>query len=197
MHRPTTAALLWAAATQEPAAIFVGVFFELLWLDLFPAGAYIPPNGLLATCLAMVTLAQSPDPTLPTALAVLVGAALCGHGAANVELVYRKRQDAALMRLADANRRARLPQFAPDPIVSRAVAEQWVLGWGMFLVFAAIMQGGLHLLAWLPLPRIPVSWPVLLAPALAGGLLALRTRRAVATAAAALGGLIVLRLMAP
>lgn len=186
LHRPITAALLWGAATADAAVIPIGIFFELLWLDLFPAGAYVPPNGLLAFTLAAATLRHIPHPSMFLAMAVLLGSAMCAHGAASIELFSRKRQDRALMRLADTNRRSRMILFNPDSIVFRAVAEQWVLGWALFLACALVMRIGLGILGLFPLPATPVSWPVLLAPAFMGGVLSLRTHRALATAAAGL-----------
>ncbi|MBC7354975.1 MAG: hypothetical protein H5U09_02100 [Desulfomicrobiaceae bacterium] len=186
LHRPIAAALLWGAATADASVVFIGVFFELLWLDLFPAGAYVPPNGLLAFTLAATTLRHISAPSMFLALAVLLGSALCAHGAANIELFYRKRQDRALMRLADTNRRPRMSFFDPDSIVVRSVAEQWVLGWTLFLVFAVVLLAGIRLLNLLPLPHTPISWPILLAPAFMGGVLCLRTHRALATATASL-----------
>lgn len=186
LHRPITAALLWGTATGDASVIPLGVFFEILWLDLFPAGAYVPPNGLLAFTLAATTLRHIPEPSMLLVLAVLLGSAICAHAAASIELVYRKRQDRALMRLADANRRSRMSLFDPDAIVVRSVAEQWVLGWALALAFAVAMLAGIRLLLLLPLPHTPVSWPILLAPAFIGGVLCLRTHRALASAAAGL-----------
>ena len=41
--------MLWALLTfRLQPALSAGIFFELLWLDLFPAGTFIPPHGLLA-----------------------------------------------------------------------------------------------------------------------------------------------------
>lgn len=47
VHRPIFAALLWAGLTFSlQPAMSAGIFFELLWLDLFPAGTFIPPHAL-------------------------------------------------------------------------------------------------------------------------------------------------------
>jgi len=162
----------------------VGIFFELLWLDLFPAGAYIPPNGLLSFCLAITMLRLFPEPSMGTALTTLLGSALVGQGAASIELWYRKYHDAALMRLAQTNRRAYLPTFDPDGIVLRGIVEQWILGWGGFVLAGSILWAALTLVRHLPLPDQSVSWPILLLGALStGGVLSLRTRRAWAVAA--------------
>ena len=185
-HRPLTAGCIWVTLSADPNALWVGIFFELLWLDLFPAGAYIPPNGLLGFCLAITMLRLFPGPSMAMVLIILLGSALVGQGAASVELWYRRRHDAALMRLAQTNRRAYLPTFDPDGIVLRGIVEQWILGWGGFVLAGSILWTALALARRLPLPDQPVSWPILLLCALsAGGVLSLRTRRAWAVAAGA------------
>ncbi len=144
-----------------------------------------------------MTLAQVPEPTHLVTTLILIGAALCGHGAANLELLYRKRQDRILMRLTKANWRSQLSKFSPDALVLRAVTEQWVIGWLLFVGFAQLLRVGVLLTSHLPLPHTPLVWPALLAPALVGGVLSLRTRRAIATAAATLMALAFLHLAGP
>jgi PTS system mannose-specific IIC component len=44
---PIFAGLIWWLVTGDGNAIPPAVFFELIWLDLFYVGTYVPPNALL------------------------------------------------------------------------------------------------------------------------------------------------------
>ena len=60
VHRPLFAAALWALFTwQIQPALGAGIFFELLWLDLFPAGTFIPPQSLLALSIASSSICSN------------------------------------------------------------------------------------------------------------------------------------------
>lgn len=56
VERPLAIGFFWAIITGEwELALPAAIFFELFWLDLFPVGTYIPPNGtasLVATLAA-------------------------------------------------------------------------------------------------------------------------------------------------
>ncbi|MBF0481863.1 MAG: PTS sugar transporter subunit IIC [Desulfovibrionaceae bacterium] len=46
IERPIVQALIFGALTGETTlALQIAIFFELFWLDLFPAGTYLPPNA--------------------------------------------------------------------------------------------------------------------------------------------------------
>jgi PTS system mannose-specific IIC component len=51
----------------------IGVFFELFWLDLFPAGTYLPPNAAASNlaCLFLVRLGSLHDPGAIAAVMLL------------------------------------------------------------------------------------------------------------------------------
>ncbi|PKN31367.1 MAG: hypothetical protein CVU63_24290, partial [Deltaproteobacteria bacterium HGW-Deltaproteobacteria-20] len=49
-----------------------GIFFELLWLDLFPAGTYIPPQALLSLIATLTILACLPDADMRSTVLVVI-----------------------------------------------------------------------------------------------------------------------------
>jgi len=45
---------LWSLFSgQKDISLNLGIFFELLWLDLFPAGTFIPPQSVYAVLLTL------------------------------------------------------------------------------------------------------------------------------------------------
>jgi PTS system mannose-specific IIC component len=54
-------------------ALQIGVFFELFWLDLFPAGTYLPPNAAASTLasLFLVRVSSLHDPGAIAAVMLL------------------------------------------------------------------------------------------------------------------------------
>ncbi|MCT4627836.1 MAG: PTS sugar transporter subunit IIC [Halodesulfovibrio sp.] len=57
VERPLAIGFLWAIITGEwELALPAAIFYELFWLDLFPVGTYIPPNG---TAALLATLASA------------------------------------------------------------------------------------------------------------------------------------------
>ncbi|WP_279614632.1 MULTISPECIES: PTS sugar transporter subunit IIC [Desulfonatronospira] len=55
LERPLVAGFFLALITGEVfPVLLIAVFFELLWLDLIPAGTFIPPNAIF--CVTSVTL---------------------------------------------------------------------------------------------------------------------------------------------
>jgi PTS system mannose-specific IIC component len=181
------AALLWALVTFSlQPAISVGIFFELLWLDLFPAGTFIPPHGLLSLCATLGVLACLPDPDMRTTALVVVLTLPLGYLGAWMEQRYRKRQNLSYNSLILWNRRGVSHPFTPDRLVIQALAEIFAMNLALFLASSSavlvIVRLAQPLLAGGPQP----GWPMLWIAAAAGAILALRMRRAYALAGATL-----------
>ncbi|MGE4440356.1 MAG: hypothetical protein AB7D27_02580 [Desulfomicrobium sp.] len=163
-----------------------GIFFELLWLDLFPAGTYIPPQALFSLTATLTILACLPDADMrATALTVIATLPLAYLGAW-IEQLHRKRQNARYNRLLTWNRRSNEDVFAPSRLTSSALLEIFLLNFTIFLLCVTPLCAGLRMLQpWFSGGPQP-SWPMLWAGACAGAILALRVRRAYALAGACL-----------
>lgn len=177
------AALLWALVTFSlQPAISVGIFFELLWLDLFPAGTFIPPHGLLSLCTTLGVLACLSDPDMRTTALVVVLTLPLGYLGAWMEQRYRKRQNLSYNSLILWNRRGVSHPFTPDRLVIQALAEIFAMNLALFLASSSavlvIVRLAQPLLAGGPQP----GWPMLWIAAAAGAILALRMRKAYALA---------------
>lgn len=58
LDRPFVAGLLWSLCMGDwtlasTVVMPLAIFYELLWIDLFPAGTYAPPNGVLPLFLVL------------------------------------------------------------------------------------------------------------------------------------------------
>lgn len=177
VHRPLFAAGLWALVTwQTQPAISVGIFFELLWLDLFPAGTFIPPHGVLALAAALTLLACLPDPDTRLIVLVLVCTMPLGYLGAWAEQRYRRRQNLSYNALIAWNRHR--ASLRPEALTRLALAETLALKFGMFLLCLLPMLPALRMVRpWIESGPQP-SWPMLWAAACLGGILSLRIRKA-------------------
>jgi len=65
IERPIVQAAVFGLVTGElTLSLQIAIFFELFWLDLFPAGTYLPPNATASNlaCLFLVSLGGLHDP---------------------------------------------------------------------------------------------------------------------------------------
>lgn len=167
-------------------ALSAGIFFELLWLDLFPAGTFIPPHGLLSLSATLGVLACLPDADMRTTTLLLILTLPLAYLGAWVEQRYRKRQNLSYNSLIIWNRRGITHPYTPDRLVFQALGEMFVLHFTVYMLGAAALLAGMRLAQpWLAGGPQP-GWPMLWIGASAGAILALRVRKAYALAAGSL-----------
>ncbi|WP_268741857.1 PTS sugar transporter subunit IIC [Megalodesulfovibrio gigas] len=192
LERPLCIAFLWGLFFGDmTAALGVGIFFELFWLDSIPAGTHIPPNNAFSTilCLGLLSYFSMPAPAeLPLALAVSLPAARLG---ARLEARRRTALDAdydRMLRWATMEGDASLAMAgadaaSPGAVIWKAVSRMFVLN--LIVCFVTFLGLGL-LLRWLNLPtlcrdmNITVTWGHCWLAAALGGALSLRNKRAYA-----------------
>jgi len=162
-------------------ALRVSVIFELFWLDLIPAGTYIPPNTA-ASNLACLTLMHAFG--LATPAEAVFPILLClplGWIGARLEDVLRVRQNAAYdslqaWALGDASRPVHLGRIILEGMVQSGVAH-------FLFFFAAVLSlislvGVLRSWDLLQPPPGLFGWGHLWVAASFGGILSLRSLRA-------------------
>ncbi|WP_273192571.1 hypothetical protein [Oleidesulfovibrio alaskensis] len=195
LERPLCVGFLWAVITGEwELSLSLAIFFELLWLDLFPAGTYIPPNAV--GCL-LLTIAATDYFGLRTPEEVAVPALLSLPAAfisARLEYMHRTMQDKAYNRAlgwgrGGARRVAsgieEMPPFGM--LVWNASLQLLLLQAGFFLAALLVLIGTISGLSSLlgHLPYIQgAEWPALWFVSTVGGVLAVRIPRAYALFAA-------------
>ncbi|MFV0347535.1 MAG: PTS sugar transporter subunit IIC [Halodesulfovibrio sp.] len=179
-ERPLAAGLIWGLITGEWAlAIHVSIFFELIWLDLFPAGTYIPPNAVAPM---LLTLGIShyfnvqDAPTLAFPILVSLPAALL---AARIEYRQRKMQNAGYNRIIHWGRKD-AEDSVPGRVVVRSLVQSFVMHALFFCLCQLVLIVTIKGLSWYMghLPAIPgIGWMHLWFAAGIGGVMSLRVRR--------------------
>lgn len=179
--------MLWAGLTLSlQPAVSAGIFFELLWLDLFPAGTFIPPHALMSLTATLTILACLPEADMRVTALVVVASLPLAYLGAWVEQMLRKRQNAYYNQLLTWHRGGDVRAFAPDRLTVRALIETGILNFTvLFLCLIPVLAGARMLEPHLAGGAQP-TWPMLWIGACAGAILALRVPRAYALAGAAL-----------
>ncbi|WP_461209496.1 PTS sugar transporter subunit IIC [Desulfocurvus sp. DL9XJH121] len=177
VERPLVQGLVWGVLTGDlNFAVSVALIFELLWLDLIPAGTFIPPNaaastlGVLALC-AIFGFHGPADVIFPVLLTLPLA-----WFAARGEQVLRRWQDAGYNSLQEWLEEGD-EGYRPGRLVRRAAAQAAA---AYFLFFTAGLSVLSALVYWLlglgflhP-PQDMFTWGHLWITASVGGLLALR-----------------------
>jgi len=163
---------------QWPTCIGLAVFFELLWLDLFPAGTYIPPHRTLAAFSTIVLSCEMQLGSTSAVVPVIVLGLLLARLGAWLESRQRSLQNASYDRVHQRVSwgDGELPLVR---IVMGSVAQIAALNAALFGL-VALAGFGLTKAPFFRALSLPdgTGWHHLWAFGLIGGLLALRIRRA-------------------
>lgn len=161
-------------------ALPLAVFYELFWLDLFPAGTYLPPNGLFPM-LTVVTLAGTlPSPDISTLFLPVILTLPLGFLGAYLEKRHREWQVAGYNRLLRAFRSGRDLEGPAGHAVAVSLLQLFTLNFVAFLCTATVLTAASdRFIAWrgLPLTFTHATWPLLWVIGCVGGVMALRIRR--------------------
>lgn len=182
VERPLVQGLIWGLATGDlTLAVSVSLVYELLWLDLIPAGTFIPPNPAASnfTALCLMTgfgLTGASQAVFPILLGMPVA-----WLAAGVERLHRNRQNRAYNTMQQWLAPGHGADFAPERLVWRSFAEAGAFYFVFFLAVAGVLAAlcGFLLASGFLRPGPGVfSWGQLWIVASIGGLMSLRTPRA-------------------
>lgn len=178
IERPLVQGLIWGLIIGDVTfAVSVALVFELFWLDLIPAGTFIPPNAA-ASNLAVLALAEiygfhEPAQIVFPVLLALPLAWIASRG----EQLLRRRQDQGYDTLQAWLRSDSDVEYRPQNLVRRAAVQSAVAYLLFMLAGTAVMVAGVGWLLGQGLLRPPSAmfgWPHLWITASLGGLLALR-----------------------
>lgn len=162
-----------------PTALSLALFYELFWLDLFPAGTYMPPNQLFPMmCVFSVMAPLSSRDVTMLFLPVILTLPLAFLGA----ILERKQRDwqvSGYNRIVLSLRAGGDMGKAAAHSVFASLAQIFLLNGIVFFVFALLVDFALVKLAahGFPLSFAHASWPLLWVIGCVGGLLGLRIRR--------------------
>ena len=197
--RPVAMGIAWGALTGDwQTSIGIGVFFELFWLDHFPAGTFIPANSTLAT-LAALSLSRLLDLHEPTELALpmlmCLPLALLG---ARMDLLQRRKQDAGYNQLLRWSRRPGASGSPPERIIAASTGQILLVTFIQWAASLAILGMFFHLIdphRLMDISNRPINWSELWFIAAIGGILSLRRRISYAVLILAVAGSTISRLL--
>lgn len=168
-------------------ALGVAVFFELIWLDLFPAGTYIPPHLPAASCAAFGIVSAFGLNTPEAVAPVLLMCMPLGPLGANLETRLRALSDRHYDTLVRASN-STSARFAPLGVLWRAMALSQAVAAAFFCLALGVLFAFTPdaLLIWDGLSLgTGLGWPQIWLAASIGGVLAIRWKRAYGLLAAA------------
>lgn len=186
--------LIWGLATGDlELALNISVIFELFWLDLIPAGTYIPPNTAASNlaCLALMRafgLAGPAEAVFPILLCLPLG-----WIGARLEEYQRTRQNSSYDALLAWARGEGGWRINPGGQLLRSILQIGALHFLFFVgavLALASLVGLLRSWGFLHPPQGVFSWGCLWVAASFGGILSLRSARAYA--AMATGAILIL-----
>nr|WP_279614649.1 PTS sugar transporter subunit IIC [Desulfovermiculus halophilus] len=181
LDRPLTIGIIAAAVSgQWPQCLGAAVFFELVWLDLFPAGTFIPPQRIFSTALVCsVIIVLDLNTTAEVVIPLLCALPAAGLGM-HIEKRLRMGQSESHTRLETWAARAE-PRDFPTSMIWAGLAHKAAWESGVFLGAALLVTGftsGVLILHPSLVSGWPLSWPHLWSLALIGAVLSVRIRRA-------------------
>jgi len=161
-------------------AIFLAVFYELFWLDLFPAGTYMPPNALFPMlCVLSLSLSQLNHDCITLFLPIILTLPLASFGS-YLEKRQREWQVASYNRLILAFRAGSNLEKATGRSIFASLAQLFALNCAAFCIISSLVLFGVSFLTdqmGQSLLYPDASWPLLWTIGAVGGLLSLRIRR--------------------
>jgi len=184
VQRPIFVASLWALVTwQAQPVLSIGIFFELLWLDLFPAGTFIPPHSIFSLLATLTLLTCLPASDMRMVTLILICTTPLGYLGAWTEQWYRRRQNLSYNSLITWTRNRKPAYSSPEILTKLALTETFVLN--LLLFFLCVLPlffvlRNIH--PWVENELQP-TWPMLWLIASLGALLSLRIHKAYILAA--------------
>jgi mannose PTS system EIIC component len=183
LERPLAVGFFWGAIFGDMGtSLSVALFFELFWLDLIPAGTYIPPNPVAST-LAALSVMHSLNLSSPSqALFAVALSVPLARLFSKVEDFQREYEDKIFDKFQGARGKSGAV-FAPGALVLRSIVDMAVING---IVFCLVLTALTALAAFLA-PRLlplaagyPVSWAQIWILGSLGAVFSLRYRPAYA-----------------
>lgn len=181
LERPLVIGLFWGVFTGEyTTAINISILFELFWLDLIPAGTFIPPH-ITASTFSTLALVHWFDLKVPTEIltVILLSMPLAWLGA-KIEIYLRERQRVSYNRLLNW---ARKPddETIPGTLILKSIITGFISSWLFLMASLLVLKQVVELVInHFPdlLTNSSIGWPHLWIAASLGGVMALRLKRA-------------------
>lgn len=201
LERPLVIGLVFSLLHGEAeVCLGVALFFELFWMDLFPAGTFIPPQMTAATLAALGLALRFGLHAPAEALAAILAAMPLAILGAWLEGLLREGQNASfneLLAMADGPALA----FAPGRLVRQGALRYVAVNLVAFAVAFSILLLLFGILLPMGLGRamevLPLEWWQLWFAGSIGGLLSIRFRMGYVIFGVAVVAVALLTMLAP
>jgi len=186
LERPLVIGVFWGAFTGDyTTSLYIAIFFELFWLDLIPAGTFIPPHLTAATfsALSLTTFFGLQDPS--RIIAILFASMPLAWIGAKLDGWVRDSERGSYNKLLNWARNPKNP-IVPGTLILRSLTRTFILSGLTFYVAILILKQLFQVFFTLYpglLTSLDVKWAHLWIAATLGGLMALRLKRAYAVLA--------------
>ncbi len=179
IERPISVAAIWGLCTGDwTLALPLGIFFELLWMDLLGAGTYVPPNANLPLLLCLFTHHVLSLGPVGVPLLLVVITIPTAFMATQLEQWHRNHQINVHDQFVEDGK---METPVHTGVIASSVFKLWIMETALFAGLAVILfwlgKIAITICGQMPSPLI-LSWPTLWLVAALGGALSLRTKRA-------------------
>lgn len=181
LDRPLVIGLFWSAVTgQWEIAMPTALFFELLYLDLFPLGTFVPPHGpfVLLVTLALAQIFNVTQPSLALVLITLsMPVALMGS---KLEERHRQWQNLGYTLMLHSTRPGQEHTVSATRLARNSLIQMCAIQGLAFVLVMAVLA---PLAEWLLLHvrtralAMPISWPHVWMLGTLGALFSFRARK--------------------
>lgn len=180
LERPLVIGLFWSIFFGDiTTSLYIAIFFELFWLDLIPAGTFLPPHLTAATfsALALTTYFGFDHPA--RIMVIMFASMPLAWLGTKVEEMLREQDRDSYNQLLNWARNPESPN-KPTTLVIRSLGRTFVASWVSFYIAILILKFIIgSIVAVYPglLTSIDITWAHLWIAATLGGLMALRLKR--------------------
>lgn len=176
-------AFFWGLITGDwTQSLGVGIFFELLWLDIFPAGTIIPPNSLAPAISSLCVMHVLGISTPAMAVVILLGSLLLGRLFAQLERYHRQYMNEGFNKLMLWTKHPERPK-GPVALTRSSVIAMVLVNAVAFALAVTGLLALMHVILPLVSPSLaglPLTWTHLWVVGSIGAVLSLRHRPAYA-----------------
>ena len=177
VDRPITISLIFAFFVQDiELCLGTGIFFELLWLDSFPAGTYIPPQRQFPLFMTLAISSNIPITNPSLFYLLLLTTIPFAHIGKWLERFHRVTQNKGYDKITE--KITTLPSYHLGPRLIKSLMQLLLINITVFFISCIIVMKALTIIyRYIPLSSgTEVNWPAIWAISFIGGILSLRIK---------------------
>lgn len=182
VDRPITISLLFVFYVQDiELCLGTGIFFELLWMDSFPAGTYIPPQRQFPLFLTLA-ISSNISITNPNIFYILLLITIpFAHIGKWLERFHRIAQNKDYDKIT--KKITTLPSYHLGPRLIKSLMQLMLINITVFFISCHVVTKAITILHnYIPLSTsTKINWPLIWTVSFIGGILSLRIKKSYLT----------------